>query len=180
MLASTEGPPDARASSATSNDIPHRSAPTLIVGLGSPILGDDAVGLHVARRLHKLLPKGTSQVLELEAAGLRLLEVLPGYHRAMLIDAMLPPDPASPCPGRLHSLTPDDLAGSRRLSGSHDADLGTALALARELAVPLPPDLLLFGIEVTDVWHLHEGLSAAVAAAVPRLAALLADRLAQL
>ena len=150
---------------------------TLIIGLGSPILGDDAVGLHVARRLADELPPGAADVIEAGAAGLRLLSLLPGYGRLVIIDALLTRDDG-PGPGAVRRLGLDELDRTLRLSGSHDADLGTALALAEQLGEPLPDEVLIYGVVVRDVWEFREELSPAVRDALPHIVATVAADLA--
>ena len=61
---------------------------TLVLGMGNPILSDDGVGLLVARRLAEMpLPDGV-EVLESEVGGLRLLELVRGFTRSIIIDAL--------------------------------------------------------------------------------------------
>ncbi|MBI5828855.1 MAG: hypothetical protein HZB20_04795 [Chloroflexi bacterium] len=62
---------------------------TLILGLGNPILGDDALGLRVAALVRQRLPPGSAiEVDEEYWGGLRLMERLVGYDKAILIDAI--------------------------------------------------------------------------------------------
>ena len=61
---------------------------TLVLGLGNPLLGDDAVGLKVAALVRERLDGAPGvDVLEEEAGGLRLMERMTGYDRAVLVDA---------------------------------------------------------------------------------------------
>jgi hydrogenase maturation protease len=174
MLASAaaELAPGAGASGARAPEGPH----TLIVGLGSPILGDDAVGLHVARELADHLPPGAADVVEAGAAGIRLLNVLSGYDRVVFVDALLAREGVA-APGELCRLRLDELDRTLRLSGSHDADLGTALALAEQLGEPLPSEVLVYGIAVREVWEFREELSPQVEAALPGIVDAIAQDL---
>jgi hypothetical protein len=64
-------------------------AGTIIIGLGNPIVSDDSVGVCAARRLDKVKEvREVADVHEVYAGGLRLLDVLVGYKRAIIIDAM--------------------------------------------------------------------------------------------
>jgi len=165
MASQREGPP----SSGSEHDL---GRPTLIVGLGSPILQDDAVGLHVARALAGRLPPETHTVVEAGVAGLRLLITLEGWDRAILIDAMLePPDAADePCPGRLHELTLEQLPSTLTLNTSHEASLGDTLRLGRMTGMHLPTEIRLFGIEVVDPFSFSEEMTPAVAERVNAIA----------
>jgi hydrogenase maturation protease len=61
---------------------------TLVLGLGNPLLGDDAVGLKVAALVRERLGGAPGvDVEEEEAGGLRLMERMTGYDRAILVDA---------------------------------------------------------------------------------------------
>jgi len=149
-----------------------RAGRTLIVGLGSPILRDDAIGLHVARVLADLLPEHRFSVVEAGAAGLRLLLLLEGWERAVVIDALREPlDPhADLCPGRLNRLSLDQLHSTLTLNTSHEASLADTLALGRMMGMDLPGELLIFGIEVEDPFTFSEEMSAGVTERVEAIA----------
>ncbi|MBE3050465.1 hydrogenase maturation protease, partial [Candidatus Bathyarchaeota archaeon] len=59
----------------------------LVLGVGNPILSDDGVGIHVARELKKREMPGVD-VEELAASGLELLDVVRGYDKVVIIDAI--------------------------------------------------------------------------------------------
>ena len=60
---------------------------TLVLGLGNVIMGDEGVGVHVARMIEKLsLPEGT-ECLDGGTGGFILLEPLQNADRIVLIDA---------------------------------------------------------------------------------------------
>jgi hydrogenase maturation protease len=97
------------------------------------------------------------------------MERMVGYRRAIVIDALSSGAPA----GSVFRLHPDERS-TRRSASAHDVDLPTALAVGRRAGVPLPADddILLVGIEAAQVETFGEDLSPAVAAAVPRAAAM--------
>ena len=66
------------------------SAPkSVIVGLGNPILSDDAVGIVVARRVYESLnPHANVDFIEAGVGGFKLVEMLDGYDKAVMVDAM--------------------------------------------------------------------------------------------
>ena len=67
----------------------------LVVGLGNPILTDDGVGVKVAYAVRDALAsEGRNDVTVTEASvgGLRLMEMMVGYDRAILVDALQHPD----------------------------------------------------------------------------------------
>jgi len=61
---------------------------TLILGLGNPILSDDGVGVGVAGELEGRLDQQEVTVVETSMAGLSLLDLLIGYDRVIIIDAI--------------------------------------------------------------------------------------------
>ena len=150
----------------------------VVVGLGNPLLADDAAGLAVADELERLLaahPVPGVTVVRSFRGGLELLDLLTGFEHAVLIDAVVRHDAV---PGRLHELDVEQLAGSARLVGGHDADVGTALALGRRAGLAMPATVRVLGIEAEDVMSFREQLSPAVAAAVLELARSLHAELA--
>jgi len=158
----------------SANDLDRR---TLIVGLGSPILRDDAIGLHVARALAGRLPPERFDVVEAGVSGLRLLLTLDGYERAVIIDALRePPDPSDePCLGKLHRLPLDKLQSTLRLNTSHEASLADTLTLGRLTGMSLPEDITIFGIEVADPFTFGEDMTPPLDSLVDPLADSIAE-----
>jgi hydrogenase maturation protease len=139
---------------------------TLIIGLGNPILRDDAVGLHVARRVREALgDRPEVEVIEESVGGLRLMERMVGFDRAVLIDAIC----SSRTPGTVLTVDPRDMR-TQHSASSHDVNLPTALALGRRTGARLPADdqIQIIAIEASDVETFGEDMTEAVAAAVPR------------
>ena len=76
-----------------------RSAPgavvkTLLLGMGNPILCDDAVGIRLAGAVaERLGPRpGLDVVEECSVGGLNLLEVIAGYDRVVVLDSIMTGD----------------------------------------------------------------------------------------
>jgi hydrogenase maturation protease len=140
----------------------------LVLGLGNPILRDDGVGIAVARAVAGCLkppaPGDTVVVAEASVGGLRLLDWLAGYDRAVLIDAI---QTAAGVPGAVYRLDSSQFAACRHASSSHDADLATALEIGRQLGLPLPAEIQVIAVEAADVTTFGEDLTLAVAAAIP-------------
>jgi hydrogenase maturation protease len=138
---------------------------TLVLGLGNPILSDDAVGLEVARRLKaELAGVPGVEVDEDFNGGLRLMERLAGYDRAVIVDAIV----SGAAPGTVHLLTAGDMPTQRTVC-AHDVSLPTALALGRRSGLHLPEtsEIHVIAVEAADVMTFSEELTPAVAAAVP-------------
>lgn len=148
---------------------------TIVLGLGNPLLRDDAVGLHVARRLQTLLGGMSNvEVDEDYRGGLRLMERLIGFDRAIIVDAMC----SGGTPGTVHRLRPDGVP-TQHSASAHDANLRTALDLGRRAGARLPADdgIMLIGIEASDVLSFDENLTPEVEAAIPGAVDLILDEL---
>lgn len=156
---------------------------TLIVGLGNPILGDDAIGWRVAERVQARLASEPAGLQHLEVdclalGGLSLMERLVGYQRAIIIDAITtrhsPPGAVSCFP--LEAL-PDRAAG--HTTAAHDTSLQTALALGRSMGASLPETILIVAVEAEQVHDFSEQLSPEIAAAIPQAEQIVLDLIHQ-
>lgn len=140
---------------------------TIIIGLGNPILTDDGVGVLVARELaRRLAHRPDITVTEASVGGLRLMELMAGYDRAILIDAILDGQP----PGTLTRLTVDDLnarASPQHTASAHDVNLPTALAAGRRMGLQLPDDIIIYAISVENVLDFGDRPTVAVCNAIP-------------
>ena len=139
---------------------------TLLLGLGNPILTDDGIGVYVVRAVADRWSGAGVDFQEASVGGLRLLEVIAGYDRLILVDAIQTPDGA---PGQIHRLTPDDLRASLHAGSTHDLSFQGALAWGRRIGMALPPDdaITIIAVEAEDVLTFGEALTPAVAAALP-------------
>jgi hydrogenase maturation protease len=148
---------------------------TLVLGLGSPLLRDDAVGLHVVRRLRSLLQKAPGvEVAEDHRGGLHLMERLIGFDRVVIIDAQR--SNRSPGTVRVFSAT---VVPTQHSASAHDVDLPTALELGRRSGAALPrlSDIRVVTVEAADVHSFGEECTAAVAASIPLAAGAVLDLL---
>jgi hydrogenase maturation protease len=133
----------------------------VVLGLGNDILGDDAVGLVTARRLRAVLP-ATVDVIE-SGGGLDLLDLLEGYDRALLLDAILT---GKHPPGTIFEFAAADLKNEHAPS-PHYAGLSTVLRLADSLEIHFPSIFQIVAVEIENPYEVIEALSARVEAAIP-------------
>jgi hydrogenase maturation protease len=167
---------------------------TLVVGLGNPILTDDGVGVRAAWALAQLLPGrngngghngraeltavmeglhaefGSITVTEASVGGLRLMELMIGYDRVIIMDAMMVNKGLGA--GSIHRLTLDDLAAmspTQHSASAHDTTLITALASGQQLGFHLPEEVVIYAVEVENVLDFSEEPTTAVAAAIPEM-----------
>lgn len=142
---------------------------TLILGLGNPILSDDGIGIHVVRQAAACYEKdscGEVVFAEASAGGLRLLEMIAGYDRLILADAI---QTQGGIPGTRHHLRVSDVRSSLHAGSTHDLSFLGALAFGRGLGMLLPADaeISIFAIEAEDVLTFSEALTPGVSAALP-------------
>ncbi len=137
---------------------------TLVLGLGNTILTDDGVGCHVAQALKDRLQEPEVDVLEASVGGLDFLDLLSGYDKVIIIDAI---QTGKGTPGEICRLEPEILASMRHAGTPHDVNLGTALELGKELKLPLPQQMSIFAIEVEDVTSFGEECTPEVTEAIP-------------
>lgn len=144
------------------------TSPTLIIGMGNPILTDDAVGWRVAHTLRESLqnrPDGPSavpvEITEACVGGLSLAEMMVDYRRAIVIDAI---KTRGGVPGTIYHMKLTDLPGTLNTASTHDTNLITALKALRRLgaAVPAVDAIDVVAIEAQDVLTFSETCTPAV------------------
>ena len=148
-------------------------AGVLVLGLGNDLLGDDAVGLHVAREVRSRLSGAAGcEVRETTEMGLALLDEIVGCEHLLLVDAI---ETGKAPPGHVHEFDAGALAG-RRIAAPHFVGVVETLALGRALGLAMPRNVRIFAIEVEDALTLSTSLSGEVQRAV----GLAAERVATL
>jgi hydrogenase maturation protease len=140
---------------------------TIVLGLGNTILSDDGVGVYTARALRDELAD-YADIVEAELAGFDLVELLAGYERAIIIDAI---ELDGEKPGSVFRLAPDDLRITPRLASFHDIDIVTAIALGRRLGFEMPSEVIIYAVQVEDALTIGEACLPSVEAVIPSLAA---------
>jgi hydrogenase maturation protease len=148
---------------------------TVIVGLGNPILSDDGVGVYAARLLAERLAGAPVVVSESSLGGMRFLDLLAGFERAIIIDAIQwRHGPV----GTVYRLSADEAVPTVRAVSFHDISLGTALALGHKVGIPLPTEIVFLAVEAGDTLTVSERCSPEVQAALPEVVRLVMDQLA--
>ena len=148
---------------------------TLVLGLGNTILSDDGVGIRVAEEVMDRVEGEEVSVKETSFGGLRLLDILIGYDRAVIIDAI---EMAEGEAGQILRLTPDDFDAARHLSSIHDVDFATALDLGKRLGMDLPREIVIFAIKVSDITTFSEECTPEVRRAIPVCTEMVLEELA--
>lgn len=140
----------------------------VIVGVGNPILSDDAVGIVVGRLVCESL-KNHSCVNFIEAGvgGFELVEMLAGYDKAVIIDAI---QTEGRSPGEFSRMDLSAISVSEIPGMTHQVGLAEGLELARRLKMKIPRSIHVYAIEVADVTTFGTAMTESVAAAVPAVA----------
>jgi hydrogenase maturation protease len=147
--------------------------PTIVIGVGSPLMGDDGIGIHALERLRELEFEPHVELLDGGTWGMNLLPFIESADRVLVLDAI----DAGLEPGEPVELESDAIPRflSTKLS-PHQIDLREVLALA-ELRGTLP-ELVAVGLQPGRVTmtpdlspEVERGLPALVEVVLRRLAA---------
>ena len=139
---------------------------TGIIGLGNPILTDDAVGIKVARRLQDILPKEMF-VVEASAGGMELVELMLDHERIILIDAIMTEGGRA---GDILRITPKDLTETANMNNMHNMSFKEALELWKQVAPErIPKEIIIFAIEVKDTTSFSEMMNPEIERVVPEV-----------
>jgi hydrogenase maturation protease len=113
-----------------------------VIGMGSELRGDDGAGVAVAKRLREEAGAAIDvRISSGESVG--LIEAWAGAEDVIIVDAFH----TGGEPGTIHRFEMrGPLPGTPAPSGSHDAGLAEAVALAHSLG-RLPEQLVVYGIE---------------------------------
>ncbi|MBN1810934.1 MAG: hydrogenase maturation protease [Anaerolineae bacterium] len=139
---------------------------TLVLGMGNTILCDDGVGIYIVQEAAKRCKRDDVDFADASVGGMRLLDVIAGYDRIIMVDAIKTADGK---PGDVYRLHPGDLP-TLHAGSTHDLSLIGALALGRGMGMRLPADedFVIIAVEVEEVWTFGEECTFAVAEAIPR------------
>lgn len=124
---------------------------TLVLGMGNPILCDDAVGIRLARdfRLETEEDPDVEYIVDCSVGGLNLLDLVTGYDRLVVFDSIR--GGGGP-PGSWYEMTGESFRETMNLNNVHDANFTTALELGRLMNahLPRPIDVHIFAVEIAD------------------------------
>ena len=152
--------------------MPGTAGPTVVIGLGSPLMGDDGIGLVALAHLRDDWILDGVELVDGGTWGMSLLPAIEEASRVLFLDAIKDGSP----PGALVRLERDALPRyfSAKLS-PHQIDLKDVLAVA-ELRGTIPEDTMALGIQPVRV-ELGTELSPEVQAAMDALVRATIDRL---
>jgi len=137
---------------------------TLVLGMGNELYGDDAVGIHVVRRMR---PEIGEEIAceECSISGLAILDVIEGYDRLVIIDTIKKTHPKT---GRITVLEEAQL---RHIPGPspHYVSVPQAIAIGKRLGLRVPKDIRIVAVEAKGLYDLGEGLSEEMKNSIPTI-----------
>jgi hydrogenase maturation protease len=155
----------------TCNDTGIETMRILLLGMGNPILADDAIGVRLAKdfkvRLNRLASiSHVSVVEECSVGGMNLLDVVADYERLIVLDSI---KTHGGIPGNWYFFTAESLRETMNLNNIHDTNFATALELGRRLGHKIPPEdeIHIFAIEVQDNITFAEAMTPPLESAYP-------------
>lgn len=138
----------------------------LVLGLGNTLISDDGIGIFILQNLKEQLQNPRCDFQESSAGGLRLLDLLPNYEIAVIIDSI---KTGKKPPGHIYQLTIEDLqAPDHHPSLGHTISLPTVLKLGSQLGYAMPRKVIIYAVEISDNETMHEGCTPQVAATLPQ------------
>jgi len=137
--------------------------PTLVLGIGNLLMGDEGVGVHVVRALERLPPAPGVTIVDGGTGGFHLLEYFSAYDPVVLVDATMDGQP----PGSMRVLEPRYASDFPRSLTAHDIGLRDLIEAA-VLTGPLPR-IRLVTVSIGEIQPMQTEMSVEVAAAVPRV-----------
>ncbi|MBN2531791.1 MAG: hydrogenase maturation protease [Spirochaetales bacterium] len=148
---------------------------TIILGVGNPILGDDGAGIHAAREVKKYIDGRNIKVEEAITGGMNLLDLILGYDRAIIIDAVKSEDAQEGDVRRI------PLAGFKTIHSCnpHGISLIEAIEMVKKIGDDrVPGDIVIIGIMMKHIpCEFGEKLSTPVVAAIPKAVELVLDEI---
>ncbi len=129
-----------------------------LIGLGNPIVGDDAIGIKVVDHIRDTfsLPDHVEIVGDVSLAGIGLVEEFRGYDKIILVDSI---QTGNHPKGTVVHLKQEDYATALHISDYHNMDFFTALEFCNQVYDDIPKDITIIGIEIISVTEFSDELS---------------------
>jgi len=149
---------------------------TLVLGIGNPILGDDGIGFHIAQELAKEIKDENIGVKDTSVNGLNLLELIVGYDKLIVIDAIMTEEAKA---GEIYRLKPRSSSETAWSTISlHHLNLATTIEIGERLfPKEMPGEVIIFAIGAQEVTEVTGEMTARVKEAIPRVINLVLEEL---
>jgi len=149
---------------------------TLVLGIGNTILGDDGVGVLAVQELAGKIKDADVDVKSVSFDGLNLLELMLGYDRLIVVDAILTENSEV---GEIYRLKPEQVCKPSNTSISpHHFNLATTLAIGKKMFPDeMPDEVIVFAVSTEDATIVTEEMTGKVKDAIPRVVSLVSEEL---
>jgi hydrogenase maturation protease len=137
-----------------------------LLGLGNEILGDDALGILIARQAEQSFPPEEVEVVSSSESGLHLLDHVVDVERLIVVDTI---QTRGAEPGTVYVVKEGDMPVAAGADSLHRMGLFDTLALARRLGLRTAEDVTIIAVEAADCLTVGGEMHPAVAAAMPRV-----------
>ncbi|MFO7678402.1 MAG: hydrogenase maturation protease [Thermoplasmatota archaeon] len=148
---------------------------TIVLGIGNQILGDDGVGIHVVNEIRKYINDSNVTIDEAITGGMNLLDLLLGYDKAILVDAVKSDEVMH---GQVKRIELSDF-NTMHSCNPHDVSLLQAIDMAKKMGEKnIPKKIIIIGILMKNIpCEFSEQLSKEIKMAVPKAVKLTLDEL---
>jgi len=121
----------------------------IIIGIGNVILGDDGIGIQIARALRtEINPSSDLHIDEAQTGGMNLLDCIRGFDKAILIDAVCLTEMAH---GQIRRFDVHDIETVHSCN-PHDLSLKEAIDLSRKIGDDALPDTItIIGVNLKQI-----------------------------
>jgi hydrogenase maturation protease len=123
--------------------------PTIIVGLGNPLMSDEGIGVYLVNRLSEFSEDYPGvDFIDAGTGGLNLLHLFEDREKVILIDCANMEEE----PGTIKKFTPEQVKSVKQLAHQslHEQDLMKIINMAKMLG-QLPKQIVIFGIQPENV-----------------------------
>lgn len=146
----------------------------LVLGLGNPILSDDGVGIHIVQQVSSLFTHPQVEYQECSLAGFGFLDIISGYEKLILADSInWEKNPA----GTISVIKTCDLKDNPYLRNFHNLSLAGTLALADQMGIPRPGEIVILAVEAKDCSTFSEKCTPEVEKVIPTAVQMIVDQL---
>jgi len=139
---------------------------TIVLGVGNLILGDDGVGIHVVNEVKKQIKNPDITIDEAITGGMNLLDLLLGYDKAVIVDAVKSDNSEH---GEVKRIPLSDF-NTMHSCNPHDVSLIEAIEMAKKMGEEkIPKEIIIIGVMMKQIpCEFGEELSKKIQAAVPK------------
>ena len=146
----------------------------LVLGMGNELLSDDAVGLLVAEEVKRVASRQDVEVKCAQIAGFKLVDLLVGFDKVIIIDAII--SDRAPA-GEAYWLDSGELRRPVRDKSNHNIHIADALELGKNLGLNMPREVKILAVEVEDCFTLAERVGDTARQAIPKAVEMVLDEL---